>query len=184
MTPAEPGPTPAVRVRPARPEDCPAILRLVRGLAEYEREPDAVEGSADDLREHLFAPQPQVFCHVAEVDDGAGGTVAGMAIWFVTFSTWKVRHGIWLEDLFVDPARRGLGLGRMLLERLAEIAVERGYARLEWWVLDWNSPAHGFYASLGAQPQDGWTLWRLDRPALRRRGHRPDVFAGPPQAGG
>lgn len=144
-------------------------------LAVYEREPDAVEGSVGDLREHLFGASPQVFCHVAEVRDGGGTwSVAGIAIWYVTFSTWKVRHGIWLEDLFVRPEARGLGLGRRLLVELARIAVERGYPRFEWWVLDWNTPAHGFYESLGAVPQDEWTVWRTDGAALTALGSTRD----------
>ncbi|OPZ55494.1 MAG: putative acetyltransferase [bacterium ADurb.BinA028] len=160
-----------VRVREAVPADCPAIYELVVALAVYEKEPDAVEGSVDDMRAHLFGPTPQVFCHVAEVSDDAGGwSVAGIAIWYVTFSTWKVRHGIWLEDLFVRPEARGLGLGRLLLTELAGIAVERGYPRFEWWVLDWNTPAQGFYESLGAAPQDEWTVWRTDGAALTALG--------------
>ena len=164
---------PRTRLRPAAPEDCPRIHELIVGLAVYEREPDAVEGTVEDLREHLFPEDgsaAQVFAHVAEVDDGSGWQVAGIAIWFVTFSTWKVRHGLWLEDLFVEPRRRGLGLGRMLLTELARIAVERGYPRFEWWVLDWNTPAHGFYRSLGATPQDEWTVWRLAGDALTALG--------------
>lgn len=166
-------PRPATRVRRARPQDCPAILGLIRGLAEYEREPDAVEGGVLELHAHLFGHRPAVFCHVAEVDDGTGWTVAGIAIWLVSFSTWKVRHGIWLEDLFVDPAHRGLGLGRLLLGELGRICAARGYGRLEWWVLDWNAPAHGFYAAVGARPQDEWTVWRLDGPALAALGADP-----------
>ncbi len=159
---------PSVRVRPAVPADAEAVHALVVGLAVYEREPDAVEGTAEELREHLFRPQPQVFCHVAEVDTGVGWRIAGIAIWYVTFSTWKVRHGIWLEDLFVEPEHRGLRLGRLLLEELARVAEERGYPRFEWWVLDWNTPAHGFYRSLGAVPQDEWTVWRVTGGALTR----------------
>ena len=157
-----------VRVRPAEPGDCADVLRLVVALADYEREPDAVEGSVADLRAALFAGHPQVFCHVAEVDEGPGWQVAGIAIWYVTFSTWKVRHGLWLEDLFVAPEHRHLGLGRMLLVELARLCVERGYPRLEWWVLDWNEPAHGFYEQLGALAQDEWTVWRLDGGPLSR----------------
>lgn len=160
------------RIRYAAPADCATIHELIVGLAVYEKEPDAVEGTVEDLREHLFGPNPQVFCHVAEVREAGSHesdsewSIAGIAIWYVTFSTWKVRHGIWLEDLFVRPEARGLGLGRMLLTELARIAVERGYPRFEWWVLDWNTPAHGFYRSLGAVPQDEWTVWRTDGAAL------------------
>ena len=159
--------TPESRVRPAREEDVEAIDALVRELAVYEREPDAVEASTDDFGAALFGADPRVHCHVAQVrsDDGTW-EVVGMALWYVTFSTWRGRHGIWLEDLFVRPQQRGLGLGRTLLRALAAECVLHGWTRLEWWVLDWNSPAHGFYRSIGAAPQDGWTVWRLDGEGL------------------
>jgi GNAT superfamily N-acetyltransferase len=158
------------RVRPATESDVPAVDALVRELAVYEREPDAVEATPEDFSRALFGPDPRVHCHVAEVHDGSQDAwhVAGMALWYVTFSTWRGRHGIWLEDLFVRPEHRGLGLGRALLQALAAECTERGWARLEWWVLDWNSPAHGFYRSAGAVPQDEWTVWRLDGHALER----------------
>lgn len=158
------------RVRPATPADVPEIDAMVRELADYEREPDAVEATAQDFATALFGPDPRVHAHVAEVraDGAADGTwrVAGMAVWYVTFSTWRGRHGIWLEDLFVRPAHRGLGLGRALLQALGTECTARGYRRLEWWVLDWNAPAHGFYRSLGARAEDEWTVWRLDGDAL------------------
>jgi GNAT superfamily N-acetyltransferase len=157
----------AFRVRPARPEDAPALYGLIKELAEYEREPDAVTGSLEDLRAALFNPHPRVHCHVLEVNGPEGPAVAGLALWYVSFSTWRARHGIWLEDLYVQPAYRRGGAGRALLETLADVCVERGYARLEWWVLDWNEPAHGFYRSIGAAPQDEWTVWRLDDSSLR-----------------
>ncbi|MGV1009268.1 MAG: GNAT family N-acetyltransferase [Dermatophilaceae bacterium] len=156
------GPRPAVRVRPATPDDCPGILGMVAALAVYERAPDAVEGTVADLRSALFGEHPQVFCLLAEVDPGRGWELG------VTFSTWKVRHGIWLEDLFVTPEHRHLGLGRMLLAELARVCVRRGFRRLEWWVLDWNEPAHRFYETLGALPQDEWTVWRVDGEPLTR----------------
>jgi GNAT superfamily N-acetyltransferase len=137
----------------------------VRELADYEREPDAVETTEPMLAAALFGPEPVASCHVA-LDDG--GEVVGFALWFVTFSTWKGRPGLWLEDLFVRPAARGTGLGRALLSTLAAVCVERGYARFEWWVLDWNAPAIGFYRALGAVPQDEWTTFRVDGGALRR----------------
>lgn len=154
------------RVRRAREDDVTTIDTLVRELAVYEREPDAVAAHADDFRAALFGPDPRVHCHVAEVRDGDGWQVAGMALWYVTFSTWRGRHGIWLEDLFVRPEHRGLGLGRSLLAALAAECVANGWPRLEWWVLDWNSSAHAFYRSAGAVPQDEWTVWRLDGAAL------------------
>ncbi|MFZ5872089.1 MAG: GNAT family N-acetyltransferase [Actinomycetota bacterium] len=165
--------SPSWQVRPAAPDDVHAIDALVRELAVYEREPDAVEASPEDFAAALFGSDPRVHCHVAEVrlDDG-DPEVVGMALWYVTFSTWRGRHGIWLEDLFVRPEHRGLGLGRALLEALAAECTARGWARLEWWVLDWNSPAHGFYRSLGAAPQDEWTVWRLDGDDLDTLGSR------------
>jgi len=151
------------QVRPAREDDVPAIVGLVAELAEYEREPEAAEATVDDFQAALFAPHPLAHALVAEVgDDDGGWTVVGIAVWFVTFSTWKGRHGLWLEDLFVRPEHRRLGLGRALLAELARTCVANGWPRFEWWVLDWNEPAHGFYRSLGAEPQDGWTTWRLD----------------------
>jgi GNAT superfamily N-acetyltransferase len=155
-------------IRPARPADVSAIYRLVHELAEYERSADQVTGTEDDLRRVLFGERPAVFAHVA-VHGGTGGDeeVAGFALWFVNYSTWLGRHGIYLEDLYVTPSRRGHGYGRALLAELARICVERGYGRLEWWVLDWNAPAIGFYRSLGAVAMDGWTVHRLAGPALR-----------------
>lgn len=145
-------------IREATAADVPVLLQLVRELAAYEREPEAVETTEPMLTEALFGPRPVASCHVAELD----GAVAGFALWYVTFSTWKGRPGLWLEDLFVRPDARGHGLGRALLQRLAAVCVERGYPRFEWWVLDWNVDAQGFYRSLGARPEDDWTVWRVD----------------------
>lgn len=161
-----------VTIRPARPGDEHDILRLIRALADYEREPDAVEATAEGLRSHLFGGEPQVFAHVAEGDDtdeGPGGVV-GIAVWFVNFSTWTGRHGIYLEDLYVDPSVRGAGVARALVGALAAEATTRGYARLEWAVLDWNELAKGFYRRLGARPQTTWEPWRLDGDALAALG--------------
>jgi len=149
-------------IRPAVPEDVPAIVRLVRELADYERALHEVKATEDDFRRHLFGPEPRVFAHVAEHE----GEVVGFALWFLTFSTWLGRHGIYLEDLYVRPRMRGRGYGKALLRELARIAVERGYGRIEWSVLNWNAPAIGFYKSLGAQPQDEWTVYRLTGKAL------------------
>ena len=149
-------------IRPARPADIPAIHALIRDLAAYERGLDQVTTTADDLRAALLAPQPSLFAHVAEAD----GEVVGFALWFISYSTWAGRHGIYLEDLYVTPQRRGQGHGKALLAELARICVQRGYRRLEWWVLDWNTPARGFYASLGATAMDEWTVHRLTGPAL------------------
>ena len=150
-------------VRAAVPSDVPVVLQLVHELAEYEREPDAVEATEPMLHAALFGPSPVASCQVAL--DGRG-EVVGFALWYVTFSTWKGLPGLWLEDLFVRPAARGTGLGRALLQELARVCVERGYPRFEWWVLDWNDSARGFYRSLGAVPQDEWTTFRVDGAAL------------------
>ena len=150
-------------VREAVAADVPVILQLVHELADYEREPDAVETTEAMLHDALFGPGAVAACHVAVLD----GEVVGFALWYVTFSTWKGRPGLWLEDLFVRPAARGSGLGKALLQALAAVCVERGYPRFEWWVLDWNEPARGFYRSLGAVPQEDWTTFRVDGEALR-----------------
>jgi GNAT superfamily N-acetyltransferase len=150
-------------IRPAQPADVPAIHQLIRDLASYEKSLPEVTATEDDLRRALLADLPAVFAHVAE----HGGQVAGFALWFLSFSTWEGRHGIYLEDLYVRPDLRRLGLGRALLAELARICVARGYARLEWSVLDWNSPARAFYASLGAAEMDEWTVHRLTGAALQ-----------------
>ena len=162
--------TPLVDIRPARPEDVPVVLRLVRELAEYEKALDEVEMTEAQLADALFPEEatPALFAHVAEVD----GEVVGMAVWVLSFSTWTGTHGIWLEDLYVSPRHRGLGLGQELLRTLAGVCVERGYHRLEWWVLDWNTPSIGFYESIGAVAQDEWTRFRLDGPALKTHASR------------
>ena len=154
------------RVRRARPEDVPAIVELVYGLADYERAPDECHLTAAQLETALFGDAPAVFCHVAEHE----GEVAGCALWFLSFSTWRGVHGIYLEDLFVRPETRGSGLGKALLTALAQECVTNGYERLEWSVLNWNTPAIDFYKSLGAGPQDEWTTYRLTNPALTHLG--------------
>ena len=154
--------SPDPRIRPARPDDLGAIVALVRDLAAYEREPEAAVATESDFAAVLFGEAPTVFCHVAEAD----GEVVALAVWFRNFSTWTGRQGIWLEDLYVRPEHRGAGLGRALLRRLAAICVERGWARMEWTVLDWNAPSIAFYRSLGAEPLSEWTTQRLTGPAL------------------
>ncbi|MFD0900835.1 GNAT family N-acetyltransferase [Actinomadura sediminis] len=149
-------------IRPATTDDVPDILRLVRDLAEYERALHEVKATEEQLRERLFGDEPKVFANVAEHD----GRVVGFALWFLTFSTWNGTHGIYLEDLYVEPDVRGRGYGRLLLTELARIADERGYERVEWSVLNWNEPAIGFYEALGARPQDEWTVYRLTGEAL------------------
>lgn len=144
-------------LRPAVPGDETGILEGIRALARYEREPDAVVNSVPALTATLFGPAPQAFAHVVERD----GAIVGIAIWFVTYSTWTGRHGIWLEDLYVDDSQRGHGYGTALIGALAAECVDQGYSRLEWTVLDWNAPAVGFYRSLGAEPMSEWTTQRL-----------------------
>lgn len=144
-------------IRPAVPADVPALVQLVRDLAEYERAPDEAVATEAQLHDVLFGPHAAVFCDVAEVE----GAVVGLVVWFLSFSTWLGRHGIYLEDLYVTPSRRGEGHGKALLATLARRCVERGYGRLEWSVLDWNTPAIDFYVGLGAVGMDGWTVHRL-----------------------
>lgn len=154
------------RIRRARPDDVPAIVDLVYGLAEYERAPQECRLTGEQLQTALFGEKPAVFCHVAET----GGEVVGCALWFLNFSTWRGVHGIYLEDLFVRPEQRGSGLGKALLIALAQECVNNGYERLEWSVLDWNTPAIDFYKSLGALSQDQWTTFRLTDTALTNLG--------------
>lgn len=150
-------------IRPAEPRDVPALHQFIVDLAVYEREPEAVAATASDLERALFDADPALFADVAEVD----GAVVGMAIWFLNYSTWEGRHGIYLEDLYVAPAHRGSGLGRDLLVTLARRCVDRGYSRFQWWVLDWNAPSIDFYRAMGAAAMDGWTVHRLSGDALR-----------------
>ena len=144
-------------IRPATPEDIPAIARLIRALAEYEKLLDAAVATDDQLREHLFGPTPAAEVLMAEADNRA----VGFALYFRTFSTFVGKPGLYLEDLFVEPEYRGRGFGKALLAALARIAVSRGYGRLEWAVLDWNAPSIRFYESLGAKPNSEWTTYRL-----------------------
>jgi GNAT superfamily N-acetyltransferase len=150
-------------IRPAEAADIPAIHQLIRDLAEYEKALPEVSATQEDLHRALLGERPAVFAHVAEND----GQVVGFALWFLNFSTWTGQQGIYLEDLYVRPDQRRSGLGRALLAELARICVARGYTRLEWSVLDWNSPARSFYASLGAVELGEWTVTRLAGPALR-----------------
>jgi GNAT superfamily N-acetyltransferase len=151
-------------IRPAKPADAALVYSLVRELAEYERLIDDVDATAEDLARALFGPSPRVFCDIAEWD----GAAAGFALWFYNFSTFRGRHGIYLEDLFVRPAFRGKGLGKALLVHLAKRAAAEGCARVEWSVLDWNEPSIKFYESLGAIPMEEWTIFRLTGEALAK----------------
>ena len=149
-------------IREVEDRDVEAVVALVHELADYERAAEHCHLTAAQLRAALFGPAPALFGHVAERD----GVVVGCALWFLNFSTWRGVHGLYLEDLYVQPAHRGAGLGRALLARLAAVCAERGLARLEWWVQDWNAPSIGFYRALGAVAMDEWTVFRLDGDAL------------------
>jgi GNAT superfamily N-acetyltransferase len=153
-------------IRPATAGDVDALVQLIHELADYERSPESVHIDGDQLRAALFCALPTVFAHVAEED----GDIIGMAIWFLSFSTWTGRTGIFLEDLYVRPEGRNKGTGRALVSQLAAIAQQSGYGRLDWSVLDWNESAIGFYQSLGAVPMDEWIGYRLDGEALAALG--------------
>ena len=151
-----------ITVRWAAPGDVPRISALISALAEYEQSADQVVATADDLGAALFASQPALFGHVAD----RGGDVIGFALWFISYSTWVGKHGIYLEDLYVVPEMRGRGAGKALLAELASICVQRGYGRLDWSVIDWNEPAISFYRSVGAQARPEWHAYRLSGRAL------------------
>jgi ribosomal protein S18 acetylase RimI-like enzyme len=155
-------------IRTATPADIPVIHTLIRELADYEKAPEEAKATQEQLEEALFGARPTAYAHIAE--DDATGEPVGFAVWFLNFSTWRGTNGIYLEDLYVRPQARGGGHGRALLTELARICVERGYQRLEWSVLNWNEPAIGFYKSLGAVPQDEWTVYRLTDDALAELG--------------
>jgi len=157
-------PRSALSIRPATAADIGEILRLIAELAEYERAPEQAIATPELLAEHLFAARPAAECVMGEVD----GVTQGMALWFMNFSTWQGRPGMYLEDLYVRPNARGLGLGKALLVHLASIAVQRGCRRFEWSVLDWNTPALEFYKALGAEPMTEWTIHRVSGNALLR----------------
>jgi GNAT superfamily N-acetyltransferase len=153
-----------VRIERATPADVPVVLDLIRALAEYERLSADVVATEEGLRESLFGSRPAIEVVLARV----GSQAVGFAVWFQNFSTFLGRPGLYLEDLFVLPERRGRGIGRALLAHLARVAVERGYGRMEWSVLDWNETAIRFYKGLGARAMDEWTVYRLTGEALRR----------------
>jgi GNAT superfamily N-acetyltransferase len=151
-----------VTIRVATAADAPLILQFIRELAEYERMLDEVEATVADVRRDLFGENPRAFCEIAEHD----GEAVGFALWFYNYSTFRGRAGIYLEDLFVRPAARGVGAGKALLRRLAKRCVEADLGRLEWAVLNWNTPSIEFYDSLGAAAMTEWTVRRLDGEAL------------------
>jgi diamine N-acetyltransferase len=151
-------------IRPARPEDAPAILGLIRELAEYEKLSEWVTADESAIHGSLFGENPRVFCDVAE----DRGKIVGHAIWFYNYSTFAGRHGIFLEDLYVQPAHRGQGVGKALIVRLAKRCMDEGLARFEWMVLDWNAPSIAFYKSLGAEAMDEWITNRVSGDALAK----------------
>jgi GNAT superfamily N-acetyltransferase len=157
---------PSFILREARREDVSAVVGLIEDLARYERQPEDCHADPALLERHLFGARPFAEAIVAE----AGEEIIGFALFFHNYSTWLTRPGLYLEDLYVRPERRGLGAGKALLARLARIAVARGCGRMEWSVLTWNEPAIGFYKALGAAPMDGWRTYRLSGDALAALG--------------
>jgi GNAT superfamily N-acetyltransferase len=163
-----------VTVRPIRRDDVPAVVGLVRELADYEKALHEARLTEEQLTAALFGDSPALFGHVAVAEDAMHpGAVVGMALWFLNFSTWRGTHGVYLEDLYVQPQHRGSGLGKELLRALAELCVQRGYSRLEWSVLDWNTPSIDFYKAAGAVAMDEWTVFRLTDDALATFAQNP-----------
>ena len=152
-----------MQIRLAIPGDIEDIHRLIYELAVYEKAPEQMVATIDQINGSLFNNQPVAFCHVAEVD----GKIVGIALWFLNYSTWLGKPGIYLEDLFVQPEYRGHGIGKGFMKTLAQLCIERGYERFQWWVLDWNEPSIEFYKSFGAVPMDEWTVFRLSGGALK-----------------
>ena len=157
---------PSLVIRPATVADAGLIVGFIEKLADYEKLSHEAKATEADILRDLFGPEPKVFCEIAEWD----GEPVGFTLWFYTYSTFQGRHGIWLEDLFVDPALRGKGIGKALLVNLARRCVAEGLGRFEWWVLDWNEPSIDFYKSQGGVMQDEWTKVRVDGEALLKLG--------------
>ena len=153
-----------MKIRLAQPADIADIHRLIYELAVYEKAPEQMVATVDQISDSLFKDNPVAFAHVAEVD----GQIVGIALWFLNYSTWLGKPGIYLEDLFVQPEHRGHGIGKGFMKTLAQLCIERGYERFQWWVLDWNKPSIEFYKSLGAVPMDEWTVFRLSGDALKK----------------
>ena len=154
----------SLTVRSARPADAALAHGFILALADYEQLSDAVAATESDTAQALFGPSPRAFAEIAELD----GAPIGLALWFYSYSTFAGRHGVWLEDLFVVPEARGRGAGKALLRSLARRCMAEGLGRLEWTVLDWNTPSIAFYDAIGAGAMDAWTTRRLDGEALRR----------------
>ena len=151
-------------LRDAAPADCGDIARLVHALARYEKLADQAQASGEDFRRELFAPQPSAYAMVAET----GRQIVGIAIWFHNFSTFACRRGLYVEDVFVQPEHRGLGIGRAFFQAMAQRALRQGCVRMEWSVLDWNAPSIAFYRAMGAVAMQDWTVQRLDAPAIAK----------------
>ena len=155
-----------MQIRLAIPGDIEDIHRLIYELAVYEKAPEQMVATIDQINGSLFNNQPVAFCHVAEVD----GKIVGIALWFLNYSTWLGKPGIYLEDLFVQPEYRGHGIGKGFMKTLAQLCIERGYERFQWWVLDWNEPSIEFYKSHGAVAMDEWTVFRVSGEDLNKLG--------------
>ena len=151
-------------IRPARANEGKIIFELIRDLAEYEKSPEEAVATLEQINVSFFGEHPTVFCDFVEVD----GEVVGFAVWFLNYSTWTGTNGIYIEDLFVKPEHRGHGYGKALLAHLAKLCIDRGYHRLQWWVLDWNEPSIEFYKSIGAENMDDWTVMRVSEDALSK----------------
>ncbi len=161
-------------IRPSAPADCDSIFALIYELAVYEKLTEEVDASPQSLRAALFCDHPRVFCDIAVIEDRP----VGLALWFYTFSTFRGRHGIWLEDLYVQPAFRGQGFGKALLNHLARRCVSENLARLDWCVLDWNTPSIAFYKAMGAKLMDAWTNCRVEGDALKALAEHPAQKSG------
>lgn len=171
MEPASQSSAKSIQIRAAQPTDTPTLFGLVKALAEYENLIDAVEGTAESLHSHLFGAHPHAEAIVAEVD----GDVVGFALFFTNYSTFLTQPGLYLEDLFVLPTHRRLGLGRRLLTHLSQLAVDRNYGRFEWSVLDWNQPAIDFYEKMGATVLPDWRICRVTGQALTQLASTPSA---------
>lgn len=154
----------SLSIRRAEPDDAALVYELVCALADYEKLRHEVDATPEEIAKALFAPEPRLYCDLAEWN----GEAAGFAVWFLNFSTFRGRHGIYLEDVFVKPDFRGRGIGKALMRHLARTCVDNGYARFEWAVLDWNAPSIAFYESIGAEIKGEWKVCRMSGPALAK----------------
>ena len=154
----------SLSIRRAEPADAALVYELVCALADYEKLRHEVDATPEEIAKALFAPEPRLYCDLAEWN----GEAAGFAVWFLNFSTFRGRHGIYLEDVFVKPDFRGRGIGKALMRHLARTCVDNGYARFEWAVLDWNAPSIAFYQSIGAEIKGEWKVCRMSGPALTK----------------